>query len=391
MGGLLTGRLGRAAVVLAALGVAAVLSGCAAPLQSAGKTDKIEFVSSSTSGGYKFDYYRNLSYPCSISGYQTFVIGTKIGSSATQTRPLWVRMRGGGVGWFDADGNPQPTAGNKTEESASSLIGFLGDVGLTGRVKSDPAGFRLLSVSMCDHDIYAGGDQPDPNNPNKQPDGSPRTTNGLFATKAAIQFAKSKFPTGGAFLHGTSAGSFGSFGVAYSMQLQGVPPAGVVADSGVLNQEWEEATIAQGICPGGRDAGLEAIRARVHPDLASIDNEPDKLIARGALTVPIIHVWNRADSNVCGATPMTCTLRDGTTKTLGAAECEHEPLQEAIAGLPAGSSTRNLRVCVSPPSNPGSCSTHVVTNKDLLNTDPGQAADYNGTIMSWVDARLAGT
>ena len=103
------------------------------------------------------------------------------------------------------------------------------------------------------------------------------------------------------------------------MQLQGVPPAGVVADSGVLNQEWEEATVAQGICPGGRDAGLEAIRARVHPDLANIDNEPDKLVARGALTVPIIHVWNRADSNVCGATPMNCPLRDGTTKTLGAA------------------------------------------------------------------------
>jgi hypothetical protein len=391
MGRLRAGRLGRAVVVLAALGLVLAVSGCAAPLNSAGKTDRIEFVSSTTSGGYKFDYYRNLSYPCSISGYQTFVIGTKIGSSDTQTRPLWVRMRGGGVGWFDANGNPQPTAGNKTEESASSLIGFVGDVGLTGRVKSDPAGFRLLSVSMCDHDIYAGGDQPDPNNPNKQPDGSPRTTNGLFATKAAIQFAKSKLPTGGVFLHGTSAGSFGAFGVAWSMQLQGVPPAGVVADSGVLNQEWEVATVAQGICPGGRDAGLDAIRARVHPDLANIDNEPDKLVARGALTVPIIHVWNRADNNVCGATPMNCPLRDGTTKTLGAAECEHEPLQNVIAGLPAGSSTRNLRVCVSPANDPGSCSTHVVTNKDLLNTDPSQAADYNGTIIDWVDARLAGT
>ena len=53
------------------------------PARAPGKTDKIEFVSSSTSGGWKCDYYRNLAYPCSINGYQTFVIGTKVGSSDT--------------------------------------------------------------------------------------------------------------------------------------------------------------------------------------------------------------------------------------------------------------------------------------------------------------------
>ena len=235
------------------IGAAAVaLAGCYAPLPSAGKTDKIEFVSTSTSGGWKFDYYRNRSYPCSISGYQTFVIGTKVGSSDTQTRPLWVRMRGGGVGWFDANGNPQPSAGNKSEESAATSISFVADKALTGLVRGDPAGFRLVSVSMCDHDIYTGGDQPDPNNPNKTPDGQLRSVNGLFATKAAIQFAKSKYPTGKTFLHGTSAGSAGVFSVAYGMQLQGIPPAGAVADSGVVNVEGEQALNAQGVClPAG--------------------------------------------------------------------------------------------------------------------------------------------
>ena len=76
-------------------------------------------------------------------------------------------------------------------------------------MRADAAGFRIVSVSMCNHDIYSGGDQPDPNNPNTTPDGKPRTTNGLFATKAAIAFAKEQYPTGKVILHGTSAGSAG--------------------------------------------------------------------------------------------------------------------------------------------------------------------------------------
>jgi hypothetical protein len=220
------------------------LAGCY-QVGAAGKTNRIELVGSSVVDGYKFDQYRNLSYPCSISGYQTFVIGTKVGSSDTQTRPLWVRMRGGGVGYFDSNGKPQPSAGNKSEESAATSIGFVRDTGLMALVRADPAGFRLLSVSMCNHDIYSGGDQPDPNNPNTLPDGSGRTVNGLFATKAAIQFARAKYPTGKFFLHGTSAGSAGALSVSWGLQKQGIPPAGAIADSGEVNVEWE---IAQHGC-----------------------------------------------------------------------------------------------------------------------------------------------
>ena len=101
-----------------------------------------------------------------------------------------------------------------------------------------------------------------------------------------------------------------------------------------------------------------------------------------------MQTWSSADPNVCGATPMSCPLRDGTTKTMGAADCVHEPLRAAIAGLGAGSKSLNLRVCVSPASSPGSCATHVVTNKDTPNTDPAAPADYNAAIMDWVHARL---
>jgi hypothetical protein len=375
--------------LVAALALAAfAFAGCH-PVGEPGKTDRIEFVGTTTVDGYKFDQYRNLSYPCSISGYQTFVIGTKVGSSDTATRPLWVRMRGGGVGFFDSSGNPQPSAGNKSEESAATSISFVRDVGLMALVRADTAGFRLVSVSMCDHDIYSGGDQPDPNNPNTLPDGSGRTVNGLFATKAAIQFARAKYPTSKFFLHGTSAGSAGALSVSWGLQKQGIPPAGSVVDSGEINLEWEQARNAQGICDSQRGAGaLAAIQARLQYELADIKNEPDKLVSRGELTVPLLHTWSRADPNVCGATPMSCPLRDGTTTTLGSADCAHEPLRAAIAGLGPSSRSRNLRVCVSPASAPGSCATHVVTNKDTPNTDPAEPADYNGAILDWVHARL---
>jgi hypothetical protein len=377
-----------ALVVALAIALAA-LTGCH-PVGEPGKTDRIEFVGSSVVDGYKFDQYRNLAYPCSISGYQTFVIGTKVGSSDTETRPLWVRMRGGGVGFFDSSGNPQPSAGNKSEESAATSIGFVRDTGLMQLVRADAAAFRLVSVSMCNHDIYSGGDQPDPNNPNTLPDGTGRTVNGLFATKAAIQFARAKYPTGKFFLHGTSAGSAGALSVAFGLEKQGVPPAGAVVDSGVVNVEWEQARFEQSICPGqARPPGvLAAIQARTQFQLADIKNEPDKLVSRGELTVPLLHTWSRADPNVCGAAPMSCPLRDGSSTPLGAADCAHEPLRAAIAGLGPGSRSRNLRVCVSPAGAPGSCATHVVTNKNETNTDPAEPADYNGAILDWVHARL---
>jgi hypothetical protein len=376
--------------LVAALALAlAALTGCH-PIGEPGKTDKIEFVGTTTVDGYKFDQYRNLAYPCSIAGYQTFVIGTKDGSSDTATRPLWVRMRGGGVGFFDSNGNPQPSAGNKSEESAATSIGFVRDTGLMRLVRADPVGFRLVSVSMCNHDIYSGGDQPDPNNPNTLPDGSGRTVNGLFATKAAIQFARAKYPTGKFFLHGTSAGSAGALSVSWGLQAQSIPPAGAVVDSGVVNLEWEQARFEQGTCTGqARPPGaLAAIQARMQFQLADPKNEPDKLVSRGELTVPLLHTWSRADPNVCGATPMTCPLRDGTTAPMGAADCVHEPLRAAIAGLGPGSKSRNLRVCVSPDTAPGSCATHVVTNKDTPNTDPAEPADYNAAILDWVHSRL---
>jgi hypothetical protein len=370
--------------------VALVTAACVPPLSTKGDTASIQFVSTTNLNGWKYDYYRNNAYPCSVSGYQTFVIGTKIGSSLTTPAPLWAHMHGGGAGYFDAAGNPIPNQGQKVEESAASLSSRLSNNGLLQQVRSDAAGFRTLAVSYCSHEIYGGVNTPDPHNPNTTPDGKPRPTTGILATKAAIQFAQSHYPTTKTFLHGGSAGSAGSYYMAWSMQLQGIPPAGVVADASVVNIEGMQAGHDAGICPeDNTPERFAAISARVHPDIAKLDNEADKLVTSGRLTVPLLHIWNHGDHNTCGAPPVTCPMRDGTTVTLGYTDCIHEPLKRAIAAQGPTSRSKNLPLCVDADAVPD-CDVHVVTNKgNLTNTDPSSPPDYLATIMDWVRARLA--
>jgi hypothetical protein len=381
----------RIALLVAGVVALSGLTACSTLLLP-GNTSSIAFVSTTTTGGWKYDYFRNRAYPCSISGYQTFVVGTRVGSSDTSSQPLWAFMHGGGAGYFDASGNPVPGTGQKIEESAASLTTHLTNNGLLARVRADAAGFRTLAVSYCSHDIYAGADTPDPHNPNTTPDGKPRTTNGLYSTKAAIQYVQQHYPTTKTFLHGTSAGSAGTFAVAWAMQLQGIAPAGVVADASIVNAEAFAAANAAGYCTDNNDpARVAAIAARVHPDLANIANEPDKLVARGQLTVPILHIWNHGDSNTCGSPPIACPLRNGSVVTMGLTDCIHEPMRRAIAALGAGTKSKNFPVCVDNDGTPD-CSLHVVTSRiHLTNTDPTTPADYIGGIMTWVDGRVAGT
>lgn len=367
------------ALLLPGLLSAAPAGAAPPPLESAGKTANIQLVSSTQESGYSWNFYRNLDYPCSISGHQTFAVGRRTGSSDSAPAPLWVRMRGGGVGYFDASGKPQPSAGNKTENDATQLIRFATGNDLNARVSAEPAGFRTVSVSMCSHDIYAGGDQPDPNNPDPS-----RTVNGLFATKAAIQFVQDRYPTGATFLHGTSAGSYGSWHVAWSLERQGRPVTGVVADSGANNLRFEADQNAQS-GPCARGGAVDAVFARVHPEIGRA-GQPERLLARAALSAPVLNVWSRDDRNSCGETEMSCTLPDGSVRVLGAMECRMEPVGQAIAALPASRRSVNMRLCVRPRRGPAdSCALHVVTTPaSVPNTDPAFPADYNTAIVEWV-------
>ena len=256
------------------------LAGCYPIQASRARPDRIEFVGSSVVDGYKFDQYRNLAYPCSISGYQTFVIGTKVGSSDTETRPLWVRMRGGGVGFFDSAGNPQPSAGNKSEESAATSIRFVtGARADAAGARATPPAFRLVSVSMCNHDIYAGGDQPDPNNPNTLPDGirphgqRPVRDQGGDPVRAGAVPDRQDLPARDERRLGG-----GAVGGLVGLEEQGIPPAGAVADSGVVNLEWERAQ-----CRAGHrapDAGTAARRRSPRSGRARSTSSPTSRTSR---------------------------------------------------------------------------------------------------------------
>ena len=377
---------------MVAIAGALVAAGCVVPLSTAGSTASIELVSSSTSGGWKFDYYRNRAYPCSVSGFQTFVVGTKVGSSTTAVAPLYTVMHGGGFGYFDASGAPIPGNGQKVEETAASLRQRLTSTGLMAQVKADAAGFRTLAVSYCSHDLYSGVVSPDPHNPNLDANGKPRTTNGVLEVKAAVQFVQQTYPTSKFFLYGGSAGSAGTFGVAWAFQQGGNAPAGILADASVVNQEAFSAGFDAGIsCSANNDpvAGA-ALAARVHPDLANLANEPDKLVASGRLTVPILHIWNHGDKNTCGSPSVACPMRDGSTVTMGYTDCIHEPMRQAIAAGGPTSRSQNLPVCVSTADLPGQCSVHVVmTTGGQVNTDPASPADYQGAAIAWLHARLA--
>jgi hypothetical protein len=369
----------------------AIAAGCVWPLSTPGYTPQVQFVSTTTQGGWKYDYYRQTAYSCAVSGNQTFVIATKVGSAPTAARPLLAHLHGGGAGYFDAAGNAVPSNGQKIEEGAASLINRIDNTnGLFGKFRNDPAGFRMMAVSYCSHDLYSGLGSDAPNNPNLTPEGNRRTTSGLVSVKAAIQFARGLYPTTKTVLHGGSAGSVGTFSVAWSMQLQGIPPAGIIADASIINVEAFAVGNAAGICTDENDpARVAGIAGRVHPDLANPANQVDKLVSDGRLTVPILHVWTHADTNTCGAPPVACPLRDGSTVTLGYTDCIHEPMRLAISAQGPSSRSRNLGLCVTPVNGP-ECSAHVVANRvGGINTDPGAPADYQSAMMDSVLARIA--
>jgi len=368
--------------------LAGVLSGC---LSTPGDVSSITLIETRQEDGWTFDYYRNLAYPCAVSGYQTFVVGRRTGSDDSASRPLWVRMHGGGIGYFKPDGSVAGGVRNKSEEPYGRLRTDVTGNNLEARVAGLTDGFRTLGVSMCSHDIYSGANTVDPNNPNLT-DGQTPKTNGLLATKAAIQFVMAQFPTDDFFLHGGSAGSAGSYSVAWGLQEQGIAPTGIVADAGVMNEGYELEQIDMG-SPCARTAeGVAIFQQRILPEIADPANQPHLLIGDGRLQVPVMQVYSNGDTNTCAYLPMDCPMADGTTATLGSAVCAAHPVRMAIQAQGPTSRSASLELCVDDPninSGTNKCDKHVATNSGYLNTAPGVPADYNGVILGWVTDRLS--
>lgn len=198
------------------------------------------------------DFYRNTAYACGFSGNYTFLVVEPRDKPGTEA-PLWVFLHGGGAGYFDEQQtyrigvNPVTGASrNPNQHNIEKTLAGLRDGQLfyrttnnNGGVKNSTItrrimeGYRILIVSMCDHDLHAGMGTSYLNNPNGG------EVNGLQANMAAIDYTVSKYPTTHVFAHGTSAGSIGAFALAYSYNFEGISLNGIIMDSHLISERTE--------------------------------------------------------------------------------------------------------------------------------------------------------
>lgn len=375
---------------IAVVAAVAGLAGCtvAQPFTTAGIVRTAQGVQS----GYRWEYYEHRAYSCGASGWQTFLVVWPDGVAAGTPRPLWVRLHGGGVAAWNREGQyvPPQFLASLDQETAAQLSGPMFEQGLTRLAREHPAGFRFLFPSLCDHDLYAGIGSADPDNPNPPDEnGNARATDGLLATKAAIAFTRDRFATTDTVLHGTSAGSYGAFFVGWGLEEHGTPVTAIVLDSGVGSREFQDAMRAYleddpDACPGSSFSGQdwEALGRRF-VQLGWPWWEPAPAVAGGALTTPVLHLWDRRDPAGCADTPIPYVDADGNPQVEAAMDFRHRALAAAIDGLD-GSPSENLRVCTR--RDGGGCGVHTPTTDVAVDADTGR--DVNEQVMAWIDAVL---
>ncbi len=366
-------------------------------------TTEIVKVAEATQAGYHAEFYENRAYTCGVSGYHTFVVAWPDGVPTSAPRPLWVRLHGGGVGAFNDAGEYVPSVflfGSLDQETFAELAAFGLSDGLMASIRAHPAGFRAVIPSLCDHDLYAGVGLADPNNPfSPDENGKTRATDGLLAAEAAVAYARAQLATTATFVHGTSAGSFGAFNVAYGLQEHGQPVTGIVMDSGVLDYTANAAYEAHleanpGACPSAGAAfnvDWDAMRARF-AHLAQPLWEPAYAVEQGLFSTPVFQLWDRRDPNWCADTPIPYIDDDGTPQILGGSDLLNDDLRAAIAANPPGGpgASVSLRVCTV--TGPSTCGVHGPTaaiNGPPTAIDADTGLDINQAVVDWVDARLA--
>ena len=105
------------------------------------------------------------------------------------------------------------------------------------KVRNDAAGFRTLAVSYCSHDIYAGMLSTDPTTRTRTRAATrgPRTACSRSRPRSSSCSRSTRRRSSSCY--GGSAGSAGTYGVAWALQRGGNAPAGIIADASIVNQE----------------------------------------------------------------------------------------------------------------------------------------------------------
>ena len=307
-------------------------------------------VSLNSNASWELNFYRNEAYTCGLSGNYTFFVMEPANNPGAEA-PLWAYLHGGGYGWFDENQVYQAvkTQNQNTfnnEESFDDLIdnhlvsntmrnGEVMDSTLTRRIQE---GYRVLLVSMCDHDNYSGRGTPYPNNPN--PNGGERQVNGLQATMAALDYTVANYPTTDAFAHGTSAGSLGVFAMSQAYFEEGAHLTAIVADSWAFTPPriFDLFNALVGV-PGyvfnaGADLENDGM-AKVGYDYLGLGIYPEAVIEGGFVEVPSMYIIGEKDPG-CGG------YRDGILEAIpqaaaaGLSNCawQYDDLRDAIENQP---------------------------------------------------------
>ena len=205
--------------------------------------NKTQFLPTDPLVAVNVDLYQNAAYECGLSGNYTFLVMNPANNPSAEA-PLWIFLHGGGSGFFDDVGNYQTlTVLTQDYYNHQENLDRLLDYEILSSILQAPnydkpvdntlmrrieEGYRILAVSMCDHDMYMGLGNEYPNNPV-----GGREVNGMQATMSAIDFVTANYPTTHVFTHGESAGSYGAWALAFSYASEGTPLTAVIADSGI--------------------------------------------------------------------------------------------------------------------------------------------------------------
>lgn len=292
---------------------------------------------------WELDFYRNTAYSCGLSGNYSFLV-VEPASNPGAPAPLWVYLHGGGVGYFDGSGNYRSINNNANawnhEETMDNLVenqllkstlnqnGQLKDTTITRRVQE---GYRLLIVSMCDHDLYSGLGTPYPNN-NDNPSAE---VNGLQATMAAVEYTAANYATTHVIAHGTSAGSVGAFSLATAFAAEGTHLTAAVADSYIVTPRIEPIFQAYAGVAGYPFDETFDIQGVVDKIGFYIDMEkpayPEARVSQGFNEVPILFIGGAIDQFCAGN---LAAIPEALAENLENCDYVFDGLRQAVAAQP---------------------------------------------------------
>jgi len=366
----------------------------------------IELVSSFVEGDKRFDLYRNLERSCGQSGFHTFIVASTETTPDTTSRPLWIRLLGGGTGWFDPDGTYVFGGIGRIEEWRDELLRAFDEDGLMAMIDSEPADFRILIPGMCDHDNYFGTGKLDTNNPfGLDPNGNERRVDGLSAIRDAVDFTMQSYATDQKFIQGTSSGSVGAANYAIQYAGRAVAPNAIILDTGTFSPYFAQIT-DEGCTEFGsrniRDAASRLSWTMTNNgSIIESPHMPHVAVESGLLDIPIYEIWSRNEPSICGERIVTITLEDGSQVTEESQFLAHFRLMDAIGTHNPGGNSVSRVVCADRPAglDPKAptfrrCGLHGITkfSASSVGGDMDRAGeDFNQAILDWVVSFLPAT